>query len=68
MNDVTIIQKWVILFYLKSLKFKDFTNGKEELNLTIANGESVTFKYRLIISSNSHLSDEEKGSTYFHYF
>lgn len=38
---------------------KDFTKGKEELNYTLAAGDSLTFKYRIIISSGNHLTDDE---------
>ena len=30
---------------------KIFTNGKEEMNFSLAPGESVTFRYRILISS-----------------
>ena len=47
------------LFAANPLGLKDFTKGKEELNFSIAAGQSVTFKYRIIISSNSHLTNSE---------
>jgi hypothetical protein len=39
------------LFAANPLGKKVFTNGKEELNLTLAPRESVTFRYRILISS-----------------
>jgi hypothetical protein len=39
------------LFAANPLGQKIFSNGKEELNLTLAPGESVTFRYRVLISS-----------------
>ena len=47
------------LFAANPLGVKDFTKGKEELNFSIAAGQSVTFRYRLIISSNAHLTEDE---------
>ncbi|HMD40621.1 MAG TPA: PmoA family protein [Candidatus Acidoferrum sp.] len=40
------------LFAANPLGQKIFSNGKEELNLTLAPGESVTFRYRILISSD----------------
>jgi hypothetical protein len=40
------------LFAANPLGRKIFTNGKEELNLTLAPHESVTFRYRILISSD----------------
>ena len=39
------------LFAANPLGEKVFSNGKEELNLTLAPGQSVTFRYRVLISS-----------------
>jgi Methane oxygenase PmoA len=39
------------LFAANPLGQKIFSNGKKELNLTLAAGESVTFRYRILISS-----------------
>ncbi|MDP3467306.1 MAG: PmoA family protein [Daejeonella sp.] len=47
------------LFAANPFGVKDFTNGKEELNYTIPAGGSLTLKYRIVISSGSHLSDAE---------
>jgi len=39
------------LFAANPLGQKVFSNGKEELNLTVAPNQSVTFRYRILISS-----------------
>jgi hypothetical protein len=39
------------LFAANPLGVKDFTNGKEQLNLAIEPGKSVTFKHRVLIVS-----------------
>lgn len=36
----------------------DFTQGKESMNFSIKNGESATFRYRVIVSANEHLSND----------
>lgn len=46
------------LFSANPLGAKDFTKGKEELNYTLSSGDSVTFRYRIIIASGA-LSDED---------
>lgn len=40
------------LFAANPLGEKIFTNGKAERNLTLQKGESVTFKYRIVIASD----------------
>ena len=47
------------LFAANPLGAKDFTQGKEELNLTIPTGKSTTFRYRVIVSSGTHLTNAE---------
>lgn len=47
------------LFAANPLGAKDFTKGKEELNYTLAAGKSVTFRYRILVTSGSHLTDGE---------
>jgi hypothetical protein len=47
------------LFAANPLGWSDFTNGKEILNFTIPSGQSATFRYRVIISSGTHLTDSE---------
>jgi len=46
------------LFAANPLGAKVFSNGKDALNLKLAPGQSVTFKYRMVIASGK-LSDEE---------
>lgn len=46
------------LFAANPLGQKVFSNGKENLNLTLKDGESTTFRYRTVIASES-LSDEK---------
>ena len=46
------------LFSANPLGAKDFTGGKEELNFSLPSGKSTTFRYRIIIASGNHLSDE----------
>jgi len=47
------------LFSANPFGFKDFTKGKEELNYNIPNGKSLTLRYRIIISSGTHLTEAE---------
>lgn len=47
------------LFAANPLGAKDFTGGKEEMNYTLPPGKSVTFRYRILVNSGSHLTDEE---------
>jgi len=47
------------LFAANPLGVKDFTQGKEELNFSIPAGKSITFRYRVIITSGAHLTDSE---------
>jgi hypothetical protein len=47
------------LFSANPLGAKDFTLGKEELNFSIPAGKSTTFRYRVIVSSGTHLNDAE---------
>ncbi|WP_247232328.1 PmoA family protein [Telluribacter sp. SYSU D00476] len=46
------------LFAVNPLGAKAFTNGKEVLNFKLKNGESTTFRYRLVIDSD-HISDAD---------
>jgi hypothetical protein len=46
------------LFALNPLGRKVFSNGKEELNLTLQPGQSVTFRYRVVVAS-SKLSEAD---------
>jgi len=47
------------LFAANPLGWSDFTKGKDVFNFTLKPRESATFRYRVIISSGSHLSDPE---------
>lgn len=47
------------LFSANPLGAKDFTKENEILNFSIAAGQSVTFRYRVVISSGAHLTDAE---------
>jgi Methane oxygenase PmoA len=51
------------LFAANPLGEKVFSNGKEELNLTLAPNQSVTFRYRILISSEI-LSPESTETAY----
>lgn len=47
------------LFSVNNLGQKIFSDGKEELNFTLKKGESVTFRYRLYITSGYKATDDE---------
>jgi len=47
------------LFAVNNLGQKIFSEGKEELNLTLKKGESVTFRYRIYITSGYTATDDE---------
>ncbi|HLU94332.1 MAG TPA: PmoA family protein [Membranihabitans sp.] len=47
------------LFAANPLGANDFTRGEEVIDFNIPAGDSVTFRYRIVISSGSHLSPEE---------
>jgi hypothetical protein len=47
------------LFAVNPLGRKIFSNGKEELNFSLAPKQSVTFRYRIIIHSGDFLTAEE---------
>ena len=47
------------LFAANPLGVKDFTKGAEELNHTLSKGESLTFRYRTILASENHLTDDQ---------
>jgi hypothetical protein len=47
------------LFSANPLGANDFTNGKEVVNFSILAGKSVTFRYRMIISSGFFMNDKE---------
>jgi hypothetical protein len=47
------------LFSANPLGSNDFTNGAERLDFRIPTGQSVTFRYRVILSSGIHLDDTD---------
>ena len=47
------------LFAANPLGVKDFTKGEKELNFAIPAGKSITFRYRVIVNSGSHLTDAD---------
>jgi hypothetical protein len=47
------------LFSANPLGVSDFTKGTRVLNFTIAQGDTATFRYRVIINSGTHLTDSE---------
>lgn len=47
------------LFAANPLGLNDFTKGKEKMDFSLDPKESVTFMYRVIISSGVHLTDTE---------
>ena len=47
------------LFSINPLGRKIFSNGKEELNFSLAPGKSTTFRYRVVIHSGSFLTAAE---------
>ncbi len=51
------------LFAANPLGVKDFTQGRDSLNYTIPAGQSLTFRFRVIISSGAHLTNA-KINTY----
>jgi hypothetical protein len=46
------------LFAVNPLGAKVFSNGKDERNLTLKKGESVTFRYRTLISDRLNSKEE----------
>jgi hypothetical protein len=46
------------LFAANTLGQKALSNGKEELNFKLKDGESVTLRYRIVVNSGSSLTDE----------
>lgn len=47
------------LFAANPLGQKEFSQGKEELNFSLAAGESAVFRYQLLIHAGRKLSDQE---------
>lgn len=50
------------LFAANPLGQKAMSDGKEELNFSLPAGKSVTFRYKIVIQSGKHLSDNEVNS------
>lgn len=47
------------LFSANPLGVKDFTGGRQTMNFNIAANQSESFRYRVIITANTHLSDRD---------
>jgi hypothetical protein len=47
------------LFSANPFGAHDFTDGKLTIDYTLPKGQSLTFRYRIIISSGSHLTNDE---------
>lgn len=47
------------LFSANPLGVKDFTKGADSLNFSITAGKSATFRFRVIIASGTHLTEQE---------
>ncbi|HET9486182.1 MAG TPA: PmoA family protein [Chryseosolibacter sp.] len=47
------------LFAANPLGQKEFSKGKEVLDFKLPKGQSVTFRYKVLIHSGSHLTDEQ---------
>lgn len=52
------------LFAANPLGQKEFSKGKEVLDYKLPKGESVTFRYKVLIHSGDHLTDEEVVSEF----
>lgn len=50
------------LFSANPFGAHDFTNGKRTINYTLPKGQSLTFRYRVIISPTAHLSADQINS------
>ena len=52
------------LFAANPLGQKEFSKGKEVLDFKLAKGKSVTFRYKVLIHSGEHLTDEEVAAEF----
>jgi hypothetical protein len=52
------------LFALNPLGRKVFSNGKEELNFSLKPGESVTFRYRIVVHSGEFLTNGDMNKLF----
>lgn len=50
------------LFCTNPFGVKDFTKGKQTLNYSILAGKSLTLRYRVVVSSGSHLTNSQIGA------
>ncbi|HEY9487879.1 MAG TPA: DUF6807 family protein, partial [Chryseosolibacter sp.] len=47
------------LFAANPLGQKEFSKGKEALDFKLPAGKSVTFRYKVLIHSGTHMTDEQ---------
>lgn len=52
------------LFAANPLGQKEFSNGKEVLDYQLKAGQSVTFRYKVLINSGSNLSDDQVNAEF----
>ena len=52
------------LFAVNPLGRKVFSNGKEELNFSLKPGESVTFRYRIVVHSGDFLTNDDMNKLF----
>lgn len=52
------------LFAANPLGQKEFSKGKETLNFKLAAGQSVTFRYKVLIHSGGKMSDQQVNAAY----
>src|SRR5690606_40151700 len=52
------------LFAANPLGQKEFSQGKETLDFKLKAGQSVTFRYKILIQSGEQLSDEKVSSQF----
>jgi hypothetical protein len=52
------------LFAANPLGQKELSNGKDILDFKLPAGKSVTFRYKVLINSGAHLTDEQVTSEF----
>lgn len=52
------------LFAANPLGQKEFSKGKETLDFKLPAGKSVTFRYKVLVNSGAHLSDEQVNNEF----
>jgi hypothetical protein len=52
------------LFAANPLGQKEFSKGKEVLDYKLPAGKSVTFRYKVLVHSGSHLTDDEVNQAF----